>query len=124
MKKQNYKKVIFLFSIGILYALIFLKYGIGIPCIFHELTGLYCPGCGISRAIVSLIKLDFYQALRYNLLIFFLIPYICIYFFLKYIIKGKKELPEWSLYLLLVIIIVYFIFRNIPYFSYLAPTKI
>lgn len=25
------------------------------PCIFHELTGFYCPGCGGTRAFLALI---------------------------------------------------------------------
>ena len=25
------------------------------PCIFHELTGYYCPGCGGTRAFLALI---------------------------------------------------------------------
>jgi len=42
--------------------------GIRIPCIFNKVTGLYCPGCGNTRAVVALWQLDFSRALRCNLL--------------------------------------------------------
>ena len=63
--QNNYKKYIAILLIGILCIVFYLKYNIGIPCIFHELTGFYCPGCGLTRAIASIVKLDFYQAFRY-----------------------------------------------------------
>ena len=43
-----------------------------IPCMFYKLTNLYCPGCGITRMLFSLIKLDFYQSFRYNSIVFIL----------------------------------------------------
>jgi hypothetical protein len=44
------------------------KLGIGIPCLFHQITGLQCPGCGNSRAALALMGLDIKGALGYNLL--------------------------------------------------------
>jgi hypothetical protein len=35
-------------------------------CSFYELTHLYCPGCGGTRALESLFKLDFISSLKYN----------------------------------------------------------
>ncbi len=55
-----------LLALGIFYTLA--RLGIGIPCIFHTVTGLQCPGCGSSRAALSLLRLDFAGALSYNLL--------------------------------------------------------
>ena len=120
MKKSNYKYFLIVGIIGILYLIVFLKYKIGIPCLFHEVTGLYCPGCGMTRAMISIIKLDFYQASRFNILIFIVIPFFIIYF----ILKDKKTIPNWIWYVLLSLVILYGILRNIPAFSYLAPTYI
>lgn len=41
-------------------------------CPIHRLTGLPCPGCGMSRALFSLAKLDFAGAWYYHPLVFFL----------------------------------------------------
>lgn len=120
MKKSNYKIFLIVGMIGILYLLVFFKYKIGIPCLFHEITGLYCPGCGMTRAIISIIELNFYQALRFNMLIFIVIPFVIIYF----ILKDKKKIPNCIWYVLLCCVIIYGILRNIPAFSYLAPTYI
>lgn len=43
-------------------------------CPLHRLTGLPCPGCGMSRALFSLAKLDFTGAWYYHPLVFFLPP--------------------------------------------------
>ena len=124
MEKHKYKNRMIIFAIGVLYILIVLKYNIGIPCILHELTGLYCPGCGGTRAIISLMKFNPYQAFRYNSLVTIIIPFAFIYLIYKYILNGKKDLPNWVWYLLLIIAILFAIIRNIPTFYYLLPTKV
>ena len=35
-------------------------------CPARYLTGMYCPGCGATRALNSLLKLDFISSLKYN----------------------------------------------------------
>jgi len=39
-----------------------------LPCTFHWLTGLYCPGCGGQRALHALLHGRIAEALRCNLL--------------------------------------------------------
>lgn len=50
----------------------------GITCVFLELFGIPCPGCGMTRALRALVRLDFLQAMRHNVMIFFM-PYIAAY---------------------------------------------
>ena len=42
--------------------------GIGIPCAFYRITGLKCPGCGNTTAVLALLELDFRKALEANML--------------------------------------------------------
>ncbi len=66
--------------------------GLRLPCLFYELTGLYCPGCGNTRAVMALWRLDFIAAFRYNPL-FLLelgylawVPGVCVHRYLQ----GKR----------------------------------
>lgn len=43
--------------------------GVFLPCPFRTLTGLWCPGCGLTRATHYLFRGDVMQALRYNLFV-------------------------------------------------------
>lgn len=38
----------------------------GPPCPFHSMTGLDCPGCGATRALVALIRGDVAAAVGHN----------------------------------------------------------
>ena len=71
--KQHRRRNLALLSLGaILVAgiLCLLGYkGIGIPCLFHQITGLQCPGCGNTRAVLALLRLDLKAALAYNLML-------------------------------------------------------
>lgn len=107
---------------------LFLKYEIGVPCLFHEWTGLYCPGCGMTRAIFSLLRFDFYDAIRNNILILILIPF-GIYLLIHYIqgyLKGKRWvmsefIPEKVLVVLLIFILLFGVARNFDVFWFLQP---
>ncbi len=59
-----------------------------IPCVFRHFFGLYCPGCGMTRAALSVLRLDFLSALYYNPLVFSL-PYIALYIVCDF--KGKAH---------------------------------
>ncbi len=118
-------------SILLFISIIFLylnhKFSFFIPCIFHKITGFWCPGCGITRMLISILKLDFYQAFRYNPLLFTLLPFFSIYgvaYYINWLENRQLNLPKIIWIILLIIVIFFMILRNIPMFSYLAPTAV
>jgi hypothetical protein len=56
------------------------KGGIYPPCLFHTLTGLYCPSCGSTRAIHNLMHGQILTALRFNPLVAILSIPVALYF--------------------------------------------
>ena len=125
--KNSNKKVLtigLLLFLLVIYKVVNYFTGLGIPCLFYTITGWYCPGCGVTRMLFSMITLDFYQAFRYNPAVFVLLVMAIIYNIIKYLFKRDLKLPEYVYYILLVIFIIYGVLRNIPMFSYLIPTEL
>ena len=59
-----------------------------IPCIWKSLFGFECPGCGLTSALISLIKLDFRNAIESNWIIFVIVP-VGLYYLAKDFSKFK-----------------------------------
>ncbi|MGL5255657.1 MAG: DUF2752 domain-containing protein [Proteocatella sp.] len=89
-----------------------------LPCIFYKFTGLYCPGCGMSRALNAFLHGNIYQSFRFNSLPYILSPF-CLISYYRY---RRKKTYNFIIYTMLVISILYMILRNIPHFKFLAPT--
>lgn len=105
--------------------------GAGIPCIFHKMTGLYCSGCGASRALRSMLHFDFYQAIRYNAVFTLAVPFLAVYFsalIFSFIKFGEdrisQKVPMKAVWVFIVLAVVYGVLRNIPMFSFLAPVML
>ena len=64
--------------LGGAYALICTHFGVGIPCLFRKLTGFLCPGCGVSRLCLCLLRLDFAGAWAANPALFSLLPFVAV----------------------------------------------
>lgn len=54
-----------------------------VKCSFHTLTGLYCPGCGGTRAVVFLLKGDLLKSFLYHPFVLY-----CVIFYILFMAKG------------------------------------
>lgn len=96
-------------------------------CAFHEMTGLYCPGCGSTRALHYLLHGELREALRYNALFVLVLPLLGAIFLVCAIRRRPSTTtPRWQwrwLALLVAIIVSFGVVRNIRRlpFSLLAP---
>ena len=61
--KRYRDKILLALAVIAIYAVMFL---VGITCPIKYLTGISCPGCGMSRACMSALKLDFLAAFHYH----------------------------------------------------------
>lgn len=97
------------------------------PCPFYWLTGLYCPGCGTTRALHALLHLDVAQALTMNPLLVLALPLIALVFLraldllpaaLHDLARRVGDARPWA-----AVVITYAVLRNLPWepFAWLAP---
>ena len=63
------------------------------PCLISFTTGIDCWGCGLTRATIALMKLDFASAFELNPLIFMVLPTIAL-LLLSSVTKEMKRVSE------------------------------
>lgn len=88
-----------------------------IPCVFHEVTGLLCPGCGITRMLLAISHGEFAKAFGYNQALFILLPVLaadlfwCMYLYIRY---GRVESRVHSagIWAVLVVLLIFGVWRN------------
>ena len=66
----------------------------GMQCTFYNLTGLYCPGCGGTRAVYSMLKFNILDPIRYNITVPFGI-FVYLYYNIRSFIAGLKNDAEY-----------------------------
>ncbi|MBF0556492.1 MAG: DUF2752 domain-containing protein [Nitrospirae bacterium] len=96
-------------------------------CLFHQITGLYCPGCGSTRALHQMLHGNYAAAVRLNPLTVLALPFLGIGIALE---AGVFPRPAWLshqyiryAWIVPVVIVLFWILRNIPIepFTYLMP---
>ena len=95
------------------------------PCLLYEVGGIYCPSCGMTRAVEALINGDILLSIHQNVfLIIYIITAILIYIelFAKIVLEKKYKLSVCNLkflYAMLILLGIYTILRNV--FPILSP---
>lgn len=82
-------------------------------CISQNLFGIQCPGCGMSRAFLSILQLDFAGACKYNLLsiplffgilVYVVLALVDVVFDKNYVYRIEKQGLQFLLPICLIII--------------------
>ena len=96
-------------------------------CLFHQTTGLFCPGCGSLRAIHQLLHGHLMAAARLNALLVLSLP-VVLWMAARQILAGfMARLPtpafrRWFLWIGLAILIFFSLLRNFSFArGWLAP---
>ncbi|MBQ9965171.1 MAG: DUF2752 domain-containing protein [Clostridia bacterium] len=79
---KDLKRKLFISAIILIFASVL--YIFEIPCIFLSITGVHCIGCGMTRALLNAIKLDFAAAFSHHIM-FFSIPFL----YAAFLLDGK-----------------------------------
>lgn len=114
-------------AIGFIYIILHLTTGFAISCPIHSVTGFNCPGCGLSRMFLNIIKLNFYDAFRCNQAVFCLLPvfaFFTVKHLYKYIRYGDSSFKKWEnivLYVIVFILLVFAVVRNIFPEQFMIP---
>ncbi|MEN6357856.1 MAG: DUF2752 domain-containing protein [Armatimonadota bacterium] len=93
------------------------------PCPFHLLTGLYCPGCGLTRAANEMAAGHIVAAIRLNVFMMVIIPLIGLTTFIRIIAHQQVRMSNRAAWIVLASMMIFWAARNIPVFpfSLLAP---
>lgn len=66
MKSLFAKYKVYLITLAVLLIYVLCAFALKMPCPIKYLTGISCAGCGMSRALMSALTLDFSEAFRYH----------------------------------------------------------
>lgn len=94
-------------------------------CLFHDLTGWYCPGCGITRALHALVHFDPLRAVAMNAMLVLSLPLLGVMALQGF--TRRALLPEavsrvaFNGRVWIGALILFGVLRNLPGFEWLAP---
>ena len=101
-----------------------------LKCLFHQATGLHCPGCGGQRAVHQLLHGHVRQAANHNLLFVVALPFLAVMLAIRIANGFRSEkitctflLNPVAKMILLAAVMGFWLARNLktPFTEWLAP---
>jgi hypothetical protein len=95
------------------------------PCPLYAATGLYCPGCGSTRAVHQLLHGHVAAAFGYNPLMVVSLPFLA-YAAARGLFRAlppRRPLPAWAVWVTFAVVVGFGIVRNLPWAAvrWMAP---
>lgn len=97
------------------------------PCLFRTFTGLFCPGCGITRMAHALAHGDLVRAIEMNAMVVAMLPVLALMAFnelsARRVLTPAIARPLYNAKLWLAAVLAFGVLRNLPWapFLPLAP---
>ena len=99
-------------------------------CVFHQFTGLNCPGCGGTRCMHALLNGRVLEALNDNALIIVFLPFLAVATTRRWWpwVHGRPPpliapMKPWLVYTIALTLVAFALLRNLPWapFCHLSP---
>lgn len=100
LKLKNHREAVIIIIALIVYCV--LAYLFRIPCPIKYITGVSCPGCGMTRSLSALVTLDFGMAVYYHPMIFVILPAAPLVYFL-----GKRNMHRQKKIVVCVLVLMF-----------------
>lgn len=84
---QFWRKIL---KISFVFVLVYsILYLLDTSCLVKYLIGIPCPGCGMTRATICALRLDFVKAFQYNRM-FWIVPILILYLLKDFKVFSKS----------------------------------
>ena len=109
---------------GILAVIIYMmitKVIFGTVCTFVIVTGVPCPGCGMTRAGISFLTLQWEDAWNYNCILFLIVPFAIYWFACRYFFQCRCRGFMVGLTVIAICLLGLYIYRMVRYYPEIEP---
>lgn len=122
MKKRLMRLLILILLVGlsgVSYGLFVKITGIAVPCVFRLVTGLQCPGCGVTHMCMALLQLDIQEAYNSHPMLFIQLPILAVIAVknaIVYIRQGSYRLSKAEtvvIYVCIALLLIFTVYRNL-----------